>query len=90
MIECVPPPSVDVVNVAFPLDNVFEPKVAVPFLNVTVPVGVPTPELTVAVNVTACPNVDGFNDEVTFVEVGAGLTVWVIAPEDARYRVPPL
>jgi hypothetical protein len=30
---------------------------------------------TVAVNVTDCPTIDGFTEEVTIVEVGAGLTV---------------
>jgi hypothetical protein len=29
---------------------------------------------TVAVNVTDCPRIDGFTEEVTVVEVGAGLT----------------
>jgi hypothetical protein len=36
---------------------------------------------TVAVNVTDCPTIDGFTEEVTVVEVGAGLTVWLIVPE---------
>jgi hypothetical protein len=34
-----------------------------------------------AVNVTDCPRIDGFTDEVTLVEVGAGLTVWPRLPE---------
>ena len=36
---------------------------------------------TVAVNVTDCPKTDGFTEEVTVVEVGAGLTVWLRVPE---------
>src|SRR5712692_9014934 len=39
------------------------PRTTAPSRNVTVPVGAPTPggtTETVAVNVTACPNVDGF------------------------------
>lgn len=40
------------------------PKGVVPFLNVTVPVGVPTVALTVAVTVTVWPLADGFGDEV--------------------------
>jgi len=36
---------------------------------------------TVAVKVTDCPRIDGFNEEVTVVEVGAGLTVWLRVPE---------
>jgi hypothetical protein len=43
------------------------------FLNVTVPVGVPDEAETVAVNVTACPKVEGFSEEVTEVVVGIGL-----------------
>jgi hypothetical protein len=44
---------------------------------------IPAPEVlaTVAVNVTDCPRIDGFNEEVTVVEVGAGLTVWLRVPE---------
>lgn len=39
----------------------------------TVPVGVPGEvEVTVAVNVTDCPVVEGFADDVTAVEVTAG------------------
>jgi hypothetical protein len=41
-------------------------------LNCTVPLGVPDPgavALTVAVNVTGCPNTDGFEREVTDVVV---------------------
>jgi hypothetical protein len=36
---------------------------------------------TVAVNVIDCPKTDGFTEEVTVVEVGAGLTVWLRVPE---------
>ena len=39
---------------------------------------IPAPAVlaTVAVNVTDCPTVDGFTEEVTVGKVGAGLTVW--------------
>jgi len=41
----------------------------------TVPVGVPVVEdFTVAVNVTVCPEVDGFNEDTTFVELPAFVT----------------
>jgi hypothetical protein len=40
-------------------------------LNATVPVGVPTVDVTVAVNVADCPCVEGFGDEVTLVVVFA-------------------
>ena len=46
-------------------------------LNVTVPVGVPAPgrvTLIVAVNVTLCPQTDGFADETKAVVVAAWLT----------------
>ena len=48
------------------------------------PVGVPTPgeaALTVAVNVTDCPDPDGFSDEVTVVVLLALLTVCVMAAD---------
>jgi hypothetical protein len=44
-------------------------------LNCTFPVGVPTPLVTVAVNVTSCPNTEGFADELTAVAVAAAPTV---------------
>jgi hypothetical protein len=55
--------------------------------NWTEPVGVavliPAPAVlaTAAVKVTDCPKIDGFTEEVTVVEVGAGLTVWFRFPE---------
>jgi hypothetical protein len=62
-------------------------KVTVPvgvavLLPLPVPVPVPPPVLlTVAVRVTPWPNVEGFKDEETKVEVAAGLTVCAIEPE---------
>src|SRR4051794_23116481 len=47
------------------------PSVVDPSLNVTVPVGVPPPLVTVAVKVTACPNVLAFRDEPIVVTVAA-------------------
>ena len=55
------------------------PITVVPSRKLTVPVGVPAPgadTATVAVNVTLCPNVDGFRDEVRAVVVLALLTTW--------------
>ncbi len=50
-------------------DGVFRVLICeVPSRKVTVPVGVAAP-LTVAVNVTACPTVDGLADEVSVVAV---------------------
>jgi hypothetical protein len=57
------------------------PSVVAPSLKVTVPVGVPAVEVAVAVNVTDCPNLLGFSDEVRVVELAAGFTVCVSAVE---------
>jgi hypothetical protein len=47
--------------------------VVVPSLKVTEPVGVPpAADATVAVNVTACPKVEGFTEDVRDVVVVAG------------------
>jgi len=46
------------------------PRTVVPFLKVTVPVGVPdTVDLTVAVNLTNAPNSAGFKEETNVVVV---------------------
>ena len=70
VIVCIPEVSADVGKVATPPANVTVPKIALPFLNVTLPVGVPDEEETVAVNVTACPNIAGFELELTMVLLG--------------------
>jgi hypothetical protein len=67
LIEWVPPERLDVANVAMPLLRVAVPIVTVPSLNVTVPVAVEGE--TVAVKVTASPNVDGFLLDATEVVV---------------------
>ncbi len=59
-------------NVAVLPLNVPDPIFVVPSKNVTVPVGVPDPAVTVAVKVTLWPNVDGFKDDITVVVVVAG------------------
>jgi hypothetical protein len=69
---------VEVVSVAVPADSVPVPNVVVPSRNVTIPDGLPAPRatiVTVAVNVTLCPDTDGFTDEATVVVVLALLTV---------------
>lgn len=46
------------------------PRTVVPFLNVTVPVGVPDAvDVTFAVNLMDCPNFAGFNADVNVVVV---------------------
>ena len=61
--------------------EVFEvtvPKVTVPLLNVTFPDGVtPVADVTVAVNTTACPKIEGFGVDISTTAVVALLTVWV-------------
>src|SRR5262249_62426108 len=78
--ECEFTASVEVLNVAVPLElrgrvaNAVEPS-----LKVTVPVGVPAPgatTLTAAVKVTDWPVVEGFADELRMVAVEALFTVW--------------
>lgn len=78
-------------NVALPLLSVPVPNVVEPFLKVTVPVGVPPLEVTVAVKVTDWPEVDGLREEVSEVELLALLTVWVSAGEvlPAKSVLPP-
>jgi hypothetical protein len=75
--------SDEVLNVAVSPLSVPVPKVVVPSMNVTVPVGVPAPgdtAATVAVNVTDWPKTEGFTEEEAkprLVVVAAWLTVWV-------------
>lgn len=85
VMECEPTVSVEVVNVAFPVpSSVWLPSVVVPSLNVTLPVGVPLPgelAVTVAVNVTACPNTVVPEDDVTRVVLPSGFTTSLMAGE---------
>ena len=75
-------------NVALPLLSVPEPNVEDPSLNVTVPVGVPPPDLTVAVNVTALPDFDGFREDATELVVVACFTVCVSTAEVLLAKLP--
>jgi hypothetical protein len=80
LIVSVPAASVEVVMPAVPPLSDFDPRLFVPDLKVTEPVGVPDVEdITVAVKVTAVPPADGFTDEVNAVLVAALVTVWDIA-----------
>jgi hypothetical protein len=73
LIECDPAASEEVANVPTPEAlSVPVPSTVAPSLNVTVPVGVlvlPAAFDTVAVNVTCCPVVIGFAEDVSAVEV---------------------
>ena len=71
------------------------PSTVAPSRNVTVPVGTPVADVTVARRVTACPVVEGFGVEVkVVVVVGAGagaFTTWVTAADvlAANVALPP-
>ena len=60
------------------------PRVVAPSLNVTVPEGIPSPSVTVAVKVTDWPKVDGFKEEATPVVVAPLLTVTVALVFEVR------
>ena len=65
------------VVVPFVVLTLGDPRLLLPSLNCTVPVGVPLPgavTLMVAVKVTNCPENEGLGEEVTAVLVGASLT----------------
>jgi hypothetical protein len=65
------------------------PRAVLPFINRTVPVGVPAEDDTVAVKVTDCPSAEGVSDEVRTTEVGAWLTTWLRAEDAAGENVAP-
>jgi hypothetical protein len=67
----------EVTKVALPETSVPVPMAAAPSKKVTVPVGVPEPLLTVAVNVTGFPNTAGFCDVATDMVVAIPLTSWL-------------
>jgi hypothetical protein len=71
-----PTASADVVKVAFPLLSCAVPSTVFPTANVTGPAGVTVGELIVAVNVTACPNVDGLDEDVNEADVVACVITW--------------
>ena len=87
MIECVPTASELVTNVAWPAFSVPEPNVVTPSRKVTTPDGVPPKDVTVAVNVTTEPKLEGFGFADTVVVVAAAptdvLTTSLILPAKA-------
>ena len=93
---CVPTVNVDVVKVASPEARVtLAARWSRPSVNVTVPLAAvpllgPVVIVTVAVNVTAWPNTDGFTDDVSAVAVAALLTVWTTEPLLAAKLAVPL
>lgn len=88
----VPSGSADVSIVAVPwLFSLTVPRMVLPAVNVTFPVGVIVVEVTLAVKMIVCPFREGFGEEVMVVLVGAGSTVWGrgaarCCPDDYYYR----
>ena len=69
------------------------PRVAAPSLKATGPVGMPEAAETVAVNVTACPALDGLGEDESAVVVGVRLVcgsnaAYIRRPADCRAIVP--
>ena len=78
-------------SVAEPPDSATgEPELVPSIANWTVPVVVPAVEVTVAVNVTKSPNIDGFSDDNMLTAVDAELTVCVNEPVLELKVVPSL
>jgi len=91
VIAWLPTANEEIFNVATPPLNVPVPIVAAPSLNVTVPLGVPDPgalALTVAVNVTLCPNTDGVSEVATLVLLFAWFTTCVSVGEVLPVKLP--
>src|SRR6478672_6922199 len=68
-----PTARVVVLKAAWPAPSTVTPeaRVVAPSVKVTVPTGTPAPEVTVAVNVTDCPNAEGLGAELSVVVVAA-------------------
>src|SRR6266496_3664183 len=74
--ECAPTAREAVVSVAMPEESsVPVPRLLAPSRNVTVPVGMPAGELTVAVKVTGWPKTLGFTEEIDVTVVAPLFTV---------------
>lgn len=70
---CVPAVNALVVKLAIPPLRGTLPSTVAPSLNVTEPVGTPAADVSVTVNVTDCPAIEGFSELVTAVPVAARL-----------------
>src|SRR5260370_18458284 len=82
--ECAPTAREAVVSLAMPEESsVPVPRLVAPSRNVTVPVGMPAGELTVAVKVTGWPKGDGFAEDTRTGVVAGLITVNLAALEVA-------
>ena len=87
-----PAVSAEVVKDARPVASTltFEAHTVAPSVKVTLPTGVPEEEVTVAVNVTGCPSVEGFGDEVSEPdEVAACEKCWLVCTARTGLRRRP-
>jgi hypothetical protein len=87
---CVPAASVEITSVAWCVVALTPtlPNVVIPSMNVTGAVGLPPyAGVTVAVNVTACPPLEGFGVDASVVVVEARLTVTLMAVEVLPIKV---
>src|ERR1051326_3454715 len=81
--ECPPEVRLEVENCAVAPLSVTVASVVLLSLKVTLPVGVPDPETTVAVNVTDCPRLDRFCDEPIVVLVAVS-----VGPQEGKWNEP--
>lgn len=72
---CVPAARALVVKLAKPPERVPDPSCTAPSKKFTVPLGDPSGEVTVAVNVTLPPKTEGFRDDDKLEAVGAEFTI---------------
>ena len=80
-----------VVSEALPPERLAVPRMLAPKVKVTVPVAAtPVFVVTVAVNFTDCPDVDGFLDDTSVVVEGTTFTIWVSPAELLADCVSPL
>jgi hypothetical protein len=91
---CPPTARVASMQVAVPLERAVEPQPLTSPDQVMEPVAVDAVVdvpvfISVAVNVTDCPKVEGFGEEVMETLVGALLTTWVTLPLLVRLTVSP-
>ena len=69
-----PTARIEVVNFAWPALSCAVPRTVFPTAKVTSPVGLAVGEVMVAVNLTACPDLDGFGEDVRVAELVAWFT----------------
>jgi hypothetical protein len=92
VIECAPAARAEVMKVAWPELSMPDPMLTLPSKNTTEPVGVPVPDVgaTVAVNVTACPKLEGLSELITVVVVAVPLVVVTISLRAGEVLPPKL